>query len=739
MRRKLFLYAVILLGAVFLMDTLWPDLWVPRAVRADEEAQVHYGRVVAMVHKEDHWDLTVMDERGFKVRLGCYRELAEPWKTMEAEIVYTSCLSVPEPARNPHCFNYRRYLRSQEEYLKGSIKNYRIVRPAAGVFGRYKAVLCELKYRFAATLPADSRALIIGMIFGDTGDMPEDLYDDFRRNGTAHILAVSGLHINLLYSLYERISGGKTSGWRLGVLVFLMVTYGTLSSWRPSVIRAELMIAMKTVARMKELRYDSLTAMSLAGIVLVIGNPYVIFAPGFQMSFLAITSINFIVKVIPKKVPDSLAQTLAVNATLMAYQAYVYNYISPLSWLINVPILYLAGVIIPMALGCFGGYAVFDVLGVGANLMPGGGASSVPGEFFAGGANDLLQIFYVPTLSMTKLLVKANQVLGLGGRLAVDVISPPQALVIFMVIALLFGTSEYAGILRMRGEKPRLKRLAVLILGVSLVASVICYEPLTHDQIVFVDVGQGACTHVRAGSRDVLIDGGGSATYNVGKRTLKPYLLKNGARDLDLALATHEDADHIKGLEDLLECFNVKDFRVGVTCGQRYRLTDYAEIRVLWPLTLEEGHEQENENSSCFMIIYRGIRVLVTGDLDTDGEKNMLSYYQSIGRLDDLRADVLNVGHHGSKTSTSEEFLEAVAPRMAVIQVGRNNYGHPTREVLDRLAAHGVQVFRNDRDGAVGLRIARDGLLGLAINERGLPCLGEYDIRAVHVMIRDGE
>ena len=317
-----------------------------------------------------------------------------------------------------------------------------------------------------------------------------------------------------------------------------------------------------------------------------------------------------------------------------------------------------------------------------------------------------------------------------------DVISPPQALVIFMVIALLFGTSEYAGILRMRGEKPRLKRLAVLILGVSLTASVICYEPLTHDQIVFVDVGQGACTHVRAGSRDVLIDGGGSATYNVGKRTLKPYLLKNGARDLDLALATHEDADHIKGLEDLLECFNVKDFRVGVTCGQRYRLTDYAEIRVLWPLTLEEGQEQENENSSCFLINYRGVKVLVTGDLDTDGEKNMLSYYQSIGRLDDLKADVLNVGHHGSKTSTSEEFLEAVAPRMAVIQVGRNNYGHPTREVLDRLAAHGVQVFRNDRDGAVGLRIGRRGFLGLAIDERGLPCLGEYDIRAVHVMIR---
>ena len=171
----------------------------------------------------------------------------------------------------------------------------------------------------------------------------------------------------------------------------------------------------------------------------------------------------------------------------------------------------------------------------------------------------------------------------------------------------------------------------------------------------------------------------------------------------------------------------MKEFRVGATCGQIYRLTDYAEIRVLWPLALVEGQTQENSESSCFMIIYHGIRVLVTGDLDIDGEKNMISYYRSIGREDDLKADVLNVGHHGSKTSTSDELLEAVAPRLALIQVGRNNYGHPTPAVLERLAAHGVQVMRNDRDGAVGLRLRRDGLLGLS---------GRWRIAAVHAMIR---
>ena len=113
------------------------------------------------------------------------------------------------------------------------------------------------------------------------------------------------------------------------------------------------------------------------------------------------------------------------------------------------------------------------------------------------------------------------------------------------------------------------------------------------------------------------------------------------------------------------------------------------------------------------MIKYRGVRVLITGDLDEEGERRMIEYYETIGRPGALKCDVLNLGHHGSKTSTSDAFLDAARPKLAVIQVGRNNYGHPSPEVLDRLKERGIRYFRNDLNGAIGIRITKKGIKGI--------------------------
>ena len=142
----------------------------------------------------------------------------------------------------------------------------------------------------------------MGMLFGDTSGIDEEVYDDFRKNGTAHVLAVSGLHIGLLYSIYEKLTGGRTHAAGTVILAFMMYSYGTLSLWSPSVLRAEIMIGMKTAARISGLRYDSLTAMSAAAVFLMVRNPYVIYGIGFQMSFLAILSIDT-VKKIHEKLP----------------------------------------------------------------------------------------------------------------------------------------------------------------------------------------------------------------------------------------------------------------------------------------------------------------------------------------------------------------------------------------------------------------------------------------------------
>lgn len=701
MRRKLFLFAVILTGAVFLITGFYPDIWVPKAADEDKAVSVHEGRIINIRDKTDHYVIEIQDERGFRVRINYYESIEAPWDYIGCRIVYKSKLNYGDPARNPHCFNYRRYLRSADVYLTGTVRSFNIKEQIRNPYVRYLSFLAEIRSNFEKRLPISSRGMIMGMLFGDTAGIDEEVYDDFKRNGTAHILAVSGLHIGLLFSVYERITGGKTSKMGTVILAFMMYSYGTLAFWSPSVIRAEMMILMKTAARIKELRYDSLTAMSVAAVFLMIRNPYVIYGIGFQMSFLAIISINIVSSKLPDKIPKSLSQTISVNLSMILYQAYVFNYISPFAVLINLPVLYAAGIAIPAAFCSFALYAVSYALGRGI----------------------VAAFIMIPASSVTEMMVWLNSFLTFGGRNSWDIISPPAFIPALVTGAMLFLCSEYSGILRLRGLSGKTALIMLIIVSSSFLSYVMLYEPVGRDEIVFVDVGQGACTHIRAGSLNALIDGGGNRDRNVGEKVLKPYLLKNSVRSVDLSLATHEDIDHIKGLEELADCFKADKPLKMCSAGKRFDITDDIHIDVLWPLEHKEN-TQKNENSSVFMIDYQGIKVMVTGDLDMEGEKNMIRYYDSIGRGDLLKADVLNVGHHGSHNSTSDELLDAVSPTIAVIQVGRNNYGHPREEVLERLRNHGIKIFRNDKMGAVGLDLDDKNVM--------------HTIKSVHVMIGDG-
>ena len=309
--------------------------------------------------------------------------------------------------------------------------------------------------------------------------------------------------------------------------------------------------------------------------------------------------------------------------------------------------------------------------------------------------------------AMARLLLTVNAGFGLGGAAAVDVVRPPLWLTIFLLGGGFFAASETCLLLRLRKQYRTIFCCSLLILLVAILLQGLTYSPITHDDVIFVDVGQGDGIHLRCGGKNLLIDGGGSIRYDVGQKTLKPYFLGNGVGSIDLALATHRHTDHYLGQSQLAENFRVRKRQVGLTAGMtiRFGKDENVWLETLWPLTLTEDPQQE-ENHSCsvFMLHYCGYRVLITGDLDEEGELAMLAYYQGRNETERLRADVLKVGHHGSKTSSAAAFLDVVNPRIAVIQVGKNNYGHPSPEVLERLTARGVPVFRNDVHGAIGLQ-----------------------------------
>lgn len=678
-RRKLFTVSMGLVVALCLLLSMFPDLLVPAGVTEDIKPTYHAGKVVGIDIKQNCTVFTIRDERGFKVELSYYGGMPVTEKYMGASVTYKATLRLPNERRNPHCYDERMTLRSDGVFLKGSVNERPKIKGREGVLATYSAFLFGQKIRFEELLPTDVKGVTSGMIFGDTSDIPEDIKDDFRRNGTAHILAVSGLHLGILYKLYEKLTGSSSNPVFLVLIAFLLYSYGTLCMWRPSVVRAGTMILMKAGARTFRLRYDSLTALSAAALILMVRQPYVIFGNGFQLSFLAILAIKIAIRTLPQKIPDFIASGLAVNAVLTVYQAYTFNFVSPFAVLINIPAIYLAGIGIPLNMGAFGLSMTGQGLGKALMMCP---------------------------VSITRLLIKLNTIPGVSGDLSFDVKNPPLMVTVILIAGVLFYGSEYFDLIRIRKLRKRGVRFFAMIAAVALVSGTAVYDPISYDEVIFVDVGQGACVRVSYKGNDVLIDGGGNRDYNTGKNTLKPYLLKNGAADLDLALATHEDTDHIRGLEELAECFDVKNFVTGSVKGDVFSLGKGVEIRTLWPESLEPGTNQENENSSVFMVDYKGIRVLVMGDLDMEGERQMIRRYAETGDLLELKADVLAVGHHGSKYSTSEELLDVVEPSLAVIQVGRNNYGHPSKEVLEKLRLRGITVLRNDISGAVGLDIS---------------------------------
>jgi competence protein ComEC len=252
-------------------------------------------------------------------------------------------------------------------------------------------------------------------------------------------------------------------------------------------------------------------------------------------------------------------------------------------------------------------------------------------------------------------------------------------------------------------------------------------------------VGQGDCLHVRTpDGKNYLVDGGGAVDYDVGKNVLYEYLMKNGIGKLDGVFVTHLHTDHMKGITELSHLMPVGNIFLSNAyrgredeflreCGKGAADVDFLSrgdsvslngrgggviAKILYPQSnagSESGEVEIDENESSLMIKldYEGVTALMTADLGFTAEESILA-----DGTEDLSADILKVGHHGSKYSTSDEFLAAVAPGVAVIQCGRNTFGHPTAETLEKLRANDIMVRRNDIDGAVMFHIKNGRISG---------------------------
>lgn len=601
---------------------------------------------------------------------------------------------IPSNCSNPGGFDYRKYLFGKGVGRVSYYPKITIIGESNSMFYSLRLWLQTKRNSFVDEVFGDSQEgnLAMGILFGVKNEIPEEEYEAFRKLGIAHILAVSGLHIGIIYGVFNVIR--KKTGTRMVsvLLVIILIMYGELALWTPSVVRAILMVIMKIIADILNRKYDMMSSISIVSCIMLTFRPYLIFNQGFILSFLAVYGITIIGPRLRGKMPELITIPMAVQFVVMPYTIMVNNNMALLSIPINIVIVYMVGLYVPLGLGCFIFYLFISVIQVAFTNNFSQGILSIGGYILSKMGGGISGFVY---------LIEDNLPTG------VTIPSPKLWMVFLFVSTLLFLFSEFSIIANERKDLRGRIQVMVLIISMTIGVGALEKSPFDEASQVFLDVGQGDSLHLSwDGNMDILIDGGGRQDYNIGNNVIKPYLLHSGKWNLDMALFTHKHMDHYKGIEELNEIFTIEEIPQGGKEGDTITLSKDRYIKILWPSKDNTNWEEENYYSKVFMIYDHGIKTLITGDITEEGEMALIEKYKGTNELD---CHILKVAHHGSRFSSCSQFLKETNPLVAIVSVGRNNYGHPAAETIEKIQGLGIMIYRTDIDGAIGISIDEDG------------------------------
>ncbi|MGO1469829.1 MAG: DNA internalization-related competence protein ComEC/Rec2 [Tissierella sp.] len=599
----------------------------------------------------------------------------------------------PMENTNPKLFNYRTYLKSNGIYTTMTINEYDIENiDTSNIDLKYKLkekATFKIKNLFKSYLNEKNSSLLNSIILGDSDYLNEKDLKLYRDMGLAHILAVSGLHIGIISSFLIFVISRLGIKRRTNTVITLIFiwSYGYIIAYPPSIVRASILFSFLYLSKIIHKPYDSLNILGLAALILLIKNPYSLFSVGFQLSFIASFSIIVFTEgivdlfyPIQGKLIDTISSLIAVNIGLSPIQAYYFNRISILGFLANI-------IIVPIL-------SFSLVLGV---LMIGLEAVLPSLNFFLG---KLLNI----SLNIQFFILKLLEKIPIN---IVKVFSPEMItiFIIFIFIFIIFNIIDIKSFGR-SVEK-------VILLYLIFLISVNVINIKENLEIHFIDVGQGDSIYIKKGKKDILIDTGGSifGNDNIPERTVLPYLEKIGVRKLDAIFISHFHEDHCQGLPLLLDEFRVdhvfashmpddpyldfvnNDNFVFLKKGDSIGIDKNTEFKVLWPMDDMNYEKNINNKSMVGILEYKDIKILFTGDIEKETEDKLIETIDKV--------DILKIAHHGSDTSSTEEFVKRINPELGIISVGKNNiYNHPSKEILDRFESK-TEIYRTDKNGLV--------------------------------------
>ncbi len=624
-----------------------------------------------------------------------------------------------EPAagtRNPGGFDHASHLRRRGVAGQLFVRNHAV-----------SAATLPLRQRLQrgvqTGLSPPAAAIMVAMTLGIKDDLGE-LRDEFAAAGVAHILALSGLHVGVLLLMVARLL--RPFRWRTPALMAITIGFVALVGASPSVVRAATMaLALLVTSAFGTARPQPVTTLALAALVGLISAPQMLFDLSFQLSHLAVAGLLLYLPPWLARLGLALAPVGVPGEPLRQVMARLRHgaYVSMLvSFAAQLPT-------ISLVAGTFGQVPLLapfvNVLAVplAGLLVPLGFTSSLLGLV----ALPLARVTNLLTELLARLLLSLVKVASYQPALPWGEVSwLGHACWAAFAVALAVWSLR-------RGALKQLLLVTLLAGGVSWAVP----PPLSAPDVWYLDVGQGDSVLIRVAGAAVLIDGGGTvfSDYDVGEKVVLKALRALGVHSLAAVIATHPDTDHVEGLLSVLERLPVgllvtgpeqpevaldvslRDLarRRGVPLHQARRGESLLfgrsrELRldVIHP-TASSAAESLNEASVAVVLNYRGAaRAVFLGDIGLPTEP-----YLAVPPI-----DVLMVGHHGSRNSTGPGLLRAAGAEVAVISVGRNNYGHPAPEVVERLEEHSATVLTTLEHGALRFDLAQAGAVVSAPSRR---------------------
>ena len=673
------------------------------------------------------------------------------------EIVLKGNFTEGEVQRNYKGFSYKNYLKQLgiQGIVNVSEDNVNHVIRKIGNKENVITIMSKIKVRLNKAIEKIYDGEIIGfqqsLLFGNKTNLEDNLNVLFQENSISHVLAISGMHVVIVLASVEKIIDKFVLNKRFKYyfeIVFLIFFY-VITGVQVSCFRSVLFNIFSIINALRFDRNDIVKTLALTYVCLILFNVYNIINIGLYLSFLSSVSImvfnNFFDKLLKniKYFKTDIVVSISAQILIIPIMIYSFNFFS-FNFLIT-NILSSASTNFALKVGYI--TVIIDLINV-----------------FDFKILKFINLILSNVITfILKCLFKLLEIVAKFKILNISFVTPNFVFIIIYYVVVIFIVYKfnkntfryYRRIKNLKNikNKKALKKfkskeiinklnfknmekdnklfctIIIVLIVILLINNICVYFNQNGFKIFFVDVGQGDCTLIKTKSnKTILIDSGEGMSNKTdkGKQVVYPYLLDRKIKTIDYLILSHFDSDHAGGSIYLLEKLKIKNIIIGIQNEDSYlyrKVLEYVHkddinlividnLKVLkidegvyldfiWPIKSELISENKlNNNSLVFRLIYNDFKIMFTGDIEIPAEEKMVSLYKD--KKDRIKSDILKVAHHGSDTSTTEEFLKLVNPKIVLIGVGKNNsFNHPSELVIDRLNNYNVKIYRTDLHGEI--------------------------------------